>query len=101
MYLESSVALIVGGVLGLALLWFWLKGHWFAAILATPITALVLGEIGLQNIHPDRPAGFAILALGGAAAWLPYLFHHRSRKRTLRSIEGLRLIGHDANFNGQ
>ena len=66
--------MIIGLAAVVALLYFWLKAHWFAAVLATPLLAwlgLMLHLLTLES-SPDSLSG-ELFGLGGGAAfaWLP------------------------------
>jgi hypothetical protein len=71
----------------IALLFFWLSGHWFARVLMFLLFALPLGCLaGLAGY--EHPAGEVILALAGIAmAWLlsglpARYYNHQSRRAT-------------------
>jgi hypothetical protein len=61
--------IVVGLLLTIALLYFWLIGHWFARVLVF-LAEAVVGFIGDANVPPHNPAGSIICSLIGAAlAW--------------------------------
>ena len=75
-------------VLGLALLYAWLCGNWFAAVLATPVGAGLAGIIACQ-IWPKvgmltASDSILILLIGAAVAWGPVCFW--------RSVMGQKVI---------
>jgi hypothetical protein len=80
--------ILIGLAMGVALLYFWLIGHWFARVLVFLMLACAgfVGGAALTNISPNAPpAGIIICGLIGAAlAWpiagLPvYYWRHHIR----------------------
>jgi len=67
--MQAAVHIIVGLLLAIALLYFWLIGHWFARVLVFLMLAVV-GFIAGVNIPPHNPTGSIICGIIGAAlAW--------------------------------
>jgi hypothetical protein len=67
--MQAAVHLIVGLLLAIALLYFWLIGHWFARVLVFLMLAVV-GFIAGVNVTPHNPAGSIICGIIGAVlAW--------------------------------
>ena len=65
--------ILIGLCMGLALLYYWLLGHWFARVLMFLLLGAVFGMVGLA-IADRGPSGFFLLPLGVAAAWVVYRF---------------------------
>ena len=109
-YAEQAVDVvaIVGVLLGLVLLYFWLKGHWFAAVVAMLggfwIGMAIAAAPAPQNPHSPE-ASFFITMLGGAIAWIPYAIHRANRRQPAapiiapQPIAGISLVSRDAPFN--
>lgn len=81
--------IIVGLILALVLLYFWLLGHWFARILTFLLLAAMFGVIGAMLTGMEKPPeashGWVGLLLGAALAWpvagIPiYYWRHEIRK---------------------
>ena len=90
--------LIIGLVLGAALLYFWLLGHWFARVLVFPLFAGCLAFFAA--LTHDPVACYAILLAALLAAWflagLPiyyrrYRFRQWCANQRARGIEEYRL----------
>lgn len=67
------MAIVVGGLVGLGLLYFWLLGHWFARVVMMPVLALALG-VGMSALmasaeHAGPNNGLFGLLVGIALAW--------------------------------
>ena len=71
---KVTVVVWLVAVFGAILLaYFWLVGHWFAAVLTMPVFAIVLGEIILESISlQPRPISLAIIAACALIAWVPF-----------------------------
>jgi hypothetical protein len=88
------VHIIVGLLLAIAMLYFWLIGHWFARVLA------VVGFIAGANVPTPTPAGSIICGLIGAAlAWplasIPiYYWRHRImlEEQRIRTLAGGHMV---------
>ena len=79
--------ILVGIVLALVLLYFWLLGHWFARIVAFLIFAAVLGLLGgLMTAQPHSNEGAIGGIIGIALAWpmsgIPIYWHRRKARTT-------------------
>ena len=56
---------------GIALLYFWLLGHWFARVLVFLGLTLCAAFAGLfANVRGDVSAGVAVFIIGAVVAWL-------------------------------
>jgi hypothetical protein len=82
----------------IALLFFWLSGHWFARILMFLLFALPLACLaGVAGY--EHPGGEVVLALVGVAmAWLlsglPARYHNHQSRRATRVLQGVVLPRH-------
>lgn len=84
--------ILIGIVLALGLLYFWLQGHWFARVVAFLLLAALFGLIGALLTGADGPPGtnhgWVGLLLGAALAWpvsgIPIYWHrHQARNTSL------------------
>lgn len=84
------MAYIAGGLVGIVWLWFWIRGHWFAATLA----ALALGWFPLVDVQWRNEWQLCLACL--AVPWLPMLILPAVR-RLIRDAKVI--IGNDAEFD--
>jgi len=97
------MVVLVGLVLALVALYFWLIGHWFARIVRLPVCAIVSGSLFWlvtcsRMAHPDIVGGNAIAILFGlmTAWWISGIpaRHWRKREivynRAVRAAAGVR-----------
>jgi hypothetical protein len=91
------MAFLVGLILALALLYFWLIGHWFARVLMflmlSPLfaatVAVVAGLLGGNQSHPNSEPSVAIVLVafcvgaGGVIAWFVSMLPIYYRRRQL------------------
>jgi uncharacterized membrane protein HdeD (DUF308 family) len=66
--------IIIGIAAAVALLYYWLLGHWFARILTTIVFVPLFFFIGMVSImvltdQKDMPASFAFGIIGAVLAW--------------------------------
>ena len=61
--------ILIGLCMGLALLYYWLLGHWFARVLMCILLVLMGVLIGLANMdrHPEFAA--PLMLIGAGAGW--------------------------------
>lgn len=87
--LENGMAYIAGGLVGVVWFWFWIRGHWFAALTA----ALATGWIPIidDKWHTEWAICLTVLVL----PWLPMLAWPVAR-RLIRDIKVI--AGTDAEF---
>lgn len=95
--------IIAFGLIGLVAFYFWVIGHWFAAVVATP-GAVLLGSliIALRDMQPlySTPEKAMIIGVCVAIAWGPFAIRHFAAEQAARKrLRGLSLRkGVDANF---
>lgn len=77
------MAYMIGGLAGIVWLWFWIRGNWFAALLA----ALALGWVPLFD-HDAKDWALWLVCL--VAPWAPILAIPAMRRllRDFRAIAG-------------
>lgn len=80
---------LIGGLLAVVLLYFWLMGHWFASVLATPV-GLFLGVLfcSMAPVHEPYPGHVQLALLGGGIglAWLPFALRRFAREQQVRQV---------------
>jgi len=92
------------------LLYFWLKGHWFAAVIGMLLSWAGPGFLMLSAVDRVVPVWVQLsLSLAtGLIGWIPW-YVHRSMNRARvaqamtaapQTIQGITLIGRSASFNG-
>ena len=94
-------------IAGPVLLYFWLRGHWFAAVVAMVMIWAYPGLLLAEALDKTAPILnlFAAAALG-LAAWIPYAIHRANRRQPAapviapQPIHGITLASRDAPFNG-
>lgn len=76
--------ILLGLCMGLALLYFWLIGHWFARVLMFVALGVVFGAISFFIVAANtgvEQAGFMAVPLGVLAAWyaagVPTYYHRQ------------------------
>ena len=89
--------ILIGIAMAVALLYWWLIGHWFARVLVFLLLACVgfVAGAALANTSPNAPAaGVIILGLIGAAfgwpiAGLPTYYWRHQMREYLHSVYGV------------
>jgi hypothetical protein len=86
--------ILIGLVLGCALLYFWLVGHWFARVLVFLPMIFLFGFIVVgiaSDGHAASSIGFAVSITGVVLAWpissIPIWYHARDRTSAAVSAE--------------
>jgi hypothetical protein len=77
------MALLIGCGLGLALLYAWLLGNWFARLIAFPLIAFALAGSAraLLDLQQDSAAAYLSLIVCTVAAWFAADTPRRLRRR--------------------
>lgn len=77
------MAILIGCVLALALLYAWLAGNWFARLLAFPLIAFALAGVSFNGLglRQDSGAAYLSIALCAVAAWFVADLPRRLRRR--------------------
>jgi len=62
--------IIIGLLLGIALLYFWLVGHWFARILMFIVLTVLFSAVALAGDNREPATNLFLLALAIGAGWI-------------------------------